>query len=413
MATATGIVPDVSPEEIGLDPARLERLERHLQRYLDAGLRIGALVVVSRGGRVGYVHARGLRDAEAGLPVGPDTIWRIYSMTKPITSVAAMTLWEEGRLSLDDPVAKYLPEFANPRVYRLGPAAAPVTVPASGQIEIRHLLTHTSGLTYSFLYRDQVDEAYRLAGLAVGGREEYTLADAVERVARLPLLFEPGSEWNYSYSTDVLGRVVEVVAGQPLERVFRERIFEPLGMDETGYRIGEEQAERLAALYSFDAESGRAKATPRADRPCTEPRPFLGGGHGLLSTAADYHRFMQMLLRGGELDGARLLSPRTVALMTSNHLPGGVDIPSFARPSVVVEDQAGKGFGLGFSVLVDPVRAQTIASPGTYGWGGAAGTDFWIDPAEELAMLFCTQVLWCEDDLRAELRRLAYQALVD
>jgi len=401
----------VSPEEIGFDSTRLERLERHLQRYVDSGSRPGTLVVIARGGRVGYVRAQGLRDAEQDLPVEADTIWRIYSMTKPVTSVAALMLWEEGLLSLDDPVARYLPAFEGVRVYERGAAAAPVTRPARSEMTIWHLLTHTSGLTYSGWHEHPVDEAYRNAGLDRGATDEGTLADLADRLGALPLLCDPGSEWNYSHSTDVLARVVEVVSGLSLEDVFRSRIFEPLGMHETGYTIAESQVERLAALYAFDVESGRARPAPGQDRSRTEPRTFTGGGHGLVSTAADYHRFTHMLLRGGELDGVRLLSSRTVELMTTNHLPGDVDIPSMSRPGVVSAQFPGHGFGLGFSVLIDPVAARTIATRGAFAWSGAAGTEFWVDPAEELTVTFFSQVLGDGGPLRDELRRLVYQAL--
>jgi CubicO group peptidase (beta-lactamase class C family) len=407
------LVQEVNPEEIGLDPARLERLERHLHRYLDAGRRMGTLTVITRGGKVGYLKALGYRDAEARLPAEVDTIWRIYSMTKPITSVAALMLYEEGLLSLSDPVSTYIPSFADARVYRFGPATAPLTVPAQRPITIWNLMTHTAGLTYPFLYANPVDEAYRLAGFNLAGPEQFTLEEACDRWAALPLLFEPGTRWNYSHATDVLARVVEVASGKSIEEFFTERIFRPLGMADTGYLTPNAEASRVATLYSFDPRSQSAVATPNADSPRTEPRPFHGGGHGLVSSAADYHRFTQMLLRKGELDGVRLLSPRTVEFMTENQLPGGVDIATFALPGVMSERQAGRGFGLGVSPLLDPVAAQTLSSRGEYTWGGAAGTVFWVDPACDLTVLFFTQVLWAVDELGNELRRFVYQALVD
>jgi CubicO group peptidase (beta-lactamase class C family) len=321
-----------------------------------------------------------------------------------------MMLWEEGLLSFGDPVAEYVPAFDGVRVYESGSAAAPVTRPARSEMTIWHLLTHTSGLTYGNWHEHPVDEAYRSAGLD-GAAEDSTLAEFVDRLGALPLLCDPGSEWNYSHSTDVLARVVEVVSGLSLEDVFRRRIFEPLGMSDTGYVIPESHAQRLATLYTFDPASRRALPTPASDRSRTEPRPFTGGGHGLVSTAADYHRFTQMLLRGGELDGVRLLAPRTVELMTANHLPGGVDIVRMSRPGTVSVQFPGHGFGLGFSVLIDPVEAKTIASPGTFAWSGAAGTEFWVDPEEELTVTFFTQVLGNGGPLRGELRRLVYQAL--
>jgi CubicO group peptidase (beta-lactamase class C family) len=404
-----GIVAEASPEEIGFDSMRLERLERYLQRHIDRGSLVGTLVVIARGGRVGYVCAQGLRDAELHLPVEADTIWRIYSMTKPITSVAAMMLWEEGLLSLDDPVARYVPAFEGARVYAAGSGAVPVTRPARSELTIRHLLTHTSGLTYARWREHPVDEVYRTAGLDTAP-EDSTLADLVDCLGALPLRCDPGSEWNYSYSTDVLARVVEVVAEQPLEHVFRTRIFEPLDMHETGYVIAEADATRLATLYATDTETGRARPAPERDQPRTAPRSLMGGGHGLVSTAADYHRFVQMLLHGGELGGARLLSSRTIALMTANHLPGGADIVEMSTPGVISSQFHGYGFGLGFSVLIDPVAAGTIATPGIFGWSGAAGTEFWVDPAEDIGVTFFSQVLPGIGGLRDDVRRLVYQA---
>jgi CubicO group peptidase (beta-lactamase class C family) len=395
-----------------LDPVRLERLERHLQRYVDSERRMGTLIAITRGGKVAYVHALGYRDVAAGLPAEADTIWRIYSMTKPITSVAALMLHEEGMLSLTDPVARYIPTFADARIYRFGTGAAPLTVPAQRPMTVWNLLTHTAGLTYGFMFSNAVDEAYRLAGFNLGGPEPYTLEEACDRLAGLPLLFEPGSHWNYSHATDVLARVVEVVSGKSIEEFFSEQIFRPLGMTDTGYTISEADASRLAALYSRDPMSGEVVHTPDADSPRTRPRSFHGGGHGLVSTAADYHRFAQMLLRQGELDGVRLLSPRTVDLMVANHLPGGVDLATFGWPSLMIENFAGRGFGLGLSPLIDPVAAKSLSTRGEYTWSGAAGTTFWVDPAEDLTVLFFTQVLFAMDELGNELRRLVYQALV-
>jgi CubicO group peptidase (beta-lactamase class C family) len=408
----TALDQEVTPEEAGLDPVRLQRLERHLQRYVDAERRMGTVIAITRGGKVAYVNTIGHRDVAAGLPAETDTIWRIYSMTKPITSVAALMLHEEGALSLTDPVAKHIPAFADARIYRFGPAAAPLTVPAQRPMTVWNLLTHTSGLTYGFMDGTPVAEAYRLAGFNIAAPEAYTLEEACNRLATLPLLFEPGTHWNYSHSTDVLARVVEVVSGKPIDEFFSEHIFQPLKMADSGYVIDEAAASRLAALYALDFSSGKVVLTPDADSERTKPRAFHGGGHGLVSTLGDYHRFTQMLLRKGELDGVRLLSPRTVDLMASNHLPGGVDIATFGRPSPMTENYAGRGFGLGVAPLIDPVAAKSLSSRGEYTWGGAAGTAFWVDPAEDLTVLFFTQVLWAMDELSNELRRLVYQALV-
>ncbi len=406
--------PDATPEDIGLDARRLRHWEGVLDAHVASGRYRGTLTVIFRGGRVGYVRAAGVRDAEAGRPVESDTIWRIYSMTKPITSVAAMMLCEEGVLTLGDPVAKYIPAFADARVYSTGPARMPVTEGARAPITIWHLLTHTSGLTYWFHMRDPVDEIYRMA--FQGGHEEPapTLAAFCDRLATLPLLFQPGSEWNYSNATDVLARVVEVASGQPFDRFLAERILGPLGMTDTGYALAEADAGRLAALYAPDLQTGQARAVRGMDGSRTQPRSFHGGGHGLVSSAADYLRFARMLLGRGQVDGVRILAPHTVDLMVANHLPGGVDVPAFARRSLFSDGLAGSGFGLGLSPVIDPVAARLPVSRGAYTWGGAAGTDFWVDPAEDLIALFFTQVLFAPDAavLRRELRWMVYSALV-
>ncbi len=405
---------EATPEGIGLDSARLDRWERALDAHISGGGYKGTLAVIWRGGKVGYVRAAGTRDAEAGLPVETDTIWRIYSMTKPITSVAAMLLCEEGALALTDPVAKYIPAFGDARVYSVGPARAPVTQAARTPITIWHLLTHTAGLTYWFHMRDPVDEMYRMAFQGRNEEPAPTLAAFCDRLATLPLLFEPGTEWNYSNATDVLARVVEVASGQTFATFLADRILGPLDMRDTGYIIPEGDAGRVATLYAPDLRTGRATAAHGLDGPRTQSRSFHGGGHGLLSTAADYLRFARMLLGRGRVDGVRILAPHTVDLMVANHLPGGRDIAAVARRSLFSDGLAGRGFGLGLSPLLDPVPARTIASRGEYTWGGAAGTDFWVDPAEDLIVLFFTQVLFAPDAavLRRELRWMVYSALV-
>jgi CubicO group peptidase (beta-lactamase class C family) len=276
-----------------------------------------------------------------------------------------------------------------------------------------HLLTHTSGLTYGFYFTHPVDEAYRAAGFLLGLPEDYSLEEACDRWASTPILFEPGRSWNYSQSTDVVGRIVEIVSGQPLDEFFAERIFGPLGMHETGFTVSNDDSERLAFLYMFDPQTGKAVPNPGANQISAERPRFLAGGHGLASTAADYHRFTQMLLRRGELDGVRLLAPRTVDLMTANHLPGNATVDGYGRPLGALVSNVGRGFGLGFSPLIDPIAAKSLSSLGEYTWGGAAGTHFWVDPSEELTVLFFTQVLYAPDELWLTMRRLVYQALVD
>jgi len=412
MATTTALATEVAPDEVGLDPGRLARLDAYLDGFVADGRHTGSLLVITRGGRIAHVSHRGQRDAQAGLPVEPDTIWRIYSMTKPITAVAAMMLYEEGALSLFDPVAKFIPSFGDLRVYRHGMAAAPVTARAAETMRVWHLLTHTSGLTYGFQQANAVDEAYRAAGFFLDPPPDHDLASACDVWAGLPLLFEPGAEWNYSVSSDVLGRVIEVVSGRSLDQFFAERIFEPLGMPDTGFAVSDADRPRMTALYAHDPATATAVPYPGVDVISAEPPKLLAGGHGLASTAADYHRFTQMLLRRGELDGVRLLAPRTVDLMTTNHLPGNATLTEFGRPLLDLVINEGYGFGLGLSPLVDPIAAKTLSVAGEYRWEGAAGTAFWVDPAAEMTVLFFTQVFFGSDDAWVGMRPLVYQALV-
>ncbi|WP_370966134.1 serine hydrolase domain-containing protein [Amycolatopsis sp. cg9] len=403
---------EVDPAEAGFDADRLKRLDAHFDRYVEDGRLPGWLAVVSRHGRVVHIGRGGHRDVEADLPVETDTLWRIFSMTKPITSVAAMMLAEEGLLELDDPISRWLPEFASPRVFVKGSALAPVTEPATSPIRVWHLLTHTAGLTYGFHHGHPVDAIYRAAGFEWGTPPGADLAECSRLWASLPLLFQPGTEWNYSIATDVLGRLVEVVSGLPLDEFFSSRIFTPLGMTDTDFAAP--SLSRLAALYVRDPASGRAVRNEAFSRAGTTRPACLSGGGGLVSSAADYRRFTEMLLRGGELDGVRLLSPRTVSLMASNHLPGHVDLEAFGRPLFAEMPFDGHGFGLGFSVLEDPVKARTLSSAGEFAWGGAASTAFWVDPDEDLTVGFYTQLLPSSTyRLRPQLRQLVYQALLD
>ncbi len=346
-----------------------------------------------------------------------DTLWRIYSMTKPITSVAAMMLYEEGSLGLNDPVSAFIPSFANVRVYTGGSHVRPVTVPAIEPVRVWHLLTHTAGLSYGFHYVHPVDAMYRAAGFEWSYPKSVDLAQACDISAGLPLLFQPGAEWNYSVATDVLGRVVEVVSGQTLAEFFTSRILGPLGMTDTTFSVPESEAWRLAALYTRSPAGGLARLDDLGAA-VLQPRVMLSGGGGLVSTAADYHRFTQMLLHradspAGELDGVRLLSPRTVDYMARNHLPGGLDLETFGRPLYAESPFRGIGFGLGLATVIDPVPGKVICSAGELSWGGAASTAFWIDPQEELTVSFFTQLLPSSTyPIRPQLRQLVYQALV-
>jgi len=405
---------EIDPAEAGFGPERLDRIDQHFARYVDDGRLPGWLLAVTRAGRVVHVSTYGQLDVEARLPVELDTVFRIYSMTKPVTSVAAMMLYEEGAFELKDPVSRFIHSFDEVRVYKGGSALRPVTEPATEPVRLWHLLSHTSGLTYGFHYTHPVDAMYRAQGFEWGSPPGMDLAACCDAWAAMPLLFQPGSEWNYGVSTDVLCRFVEVVSGQSLDRFFDERICRPLGMDDTAFFVDEADADRLGALYTPSPATGEAtRLDLLGDLAKTKPDALSGGG-GLVSTAADYHRFTQMLLNEGELDGVRLLGSRTVRYMAENHLPGGADIEAIGRPLFSETTFDGIGFGLGFSVLADPVKNKVLSSPGEYAWGGAASTAFWIDPVEQITALFFTQLLPSSTyPIRPQLKQLVYQALID
>ncbi|WP_030615179.1 serine hydrolase domain-containing protein [Streptomyces fulvoviolaceus] len=403
---------EVDPGEVGLDVKALDRLDQHFAHYVDEGRLPGYLVSVSRGGRVAHLTTHGHRDLAAGLPVEADTLYRIYSMTKPVTAVAALLLVEEGRLSLDDPVGRHIPAFADPQVYVSGSGADTRTRPAAGPLLIRHLMTHTAGLTFAFYHSHPVDALYREADLESSVVPGSNLAHTVDVYASLPLQFEPGTQWNYSVASNVLGRVIEVVSGQPLDTFFAERIFGPLGMPDAGFRVADEHAGRLSELYGEKDDGG---IEPIPGLPLRGGRPrFLSGSGGMAASAYDIHRFSEFLRRRGELDGVRLLAPGTVDLMTSNHLPGGADLRAFgSRPAHDEPGNDGVGFGLGVSVVIDPERTQAPTGLGTYGWSGVASTTFWVDPSRDVSVQFMTQVRPKTLRLFPDLRRLVHEAITD
>ncbi len=365
-----------------------------------------------RRGKLAHHSTYGRRNLESGADWTDDTIARMYSMSKPVTSVAAMILFEEGHFQLKDPVSKYISSFADARVYRSGSFQAPITEPLTEPMRIWHLLTHTSGLTYGFHNTHVTDAMYRNDGFEWGTPEGLDLAGCCDRWAALPLAFQPGSEWNYGVSTDVLGRVVEVVSGQSLDEFLRERIFEPLGMVDTDFWVPDDKRDRFAELYFRNPSTKQATKMPA---PGLRKRPtMLGGGGGLCGTASDYLRFTQMLMDRGELDGQRILGSRTVDYMTSNHLPGNAVLEDFGRPLFAETTFDGIGFGLGFSVVLDQAENKVPGAPGTYSWGGAASTIFWNDPTEEITALFLTQLLPSSTyPIRPQLQQLVSQALVD
>ncbi|GIJ71880.1 serine hydrolase domain-containing protein [Virgisporangium ochraceum] len=404
----------IDPDHVGFDAKRLDRIRSHFERYVDDGRLAGWHIVVTRCGQVAFSGAHGTRDLSTGAPVEADTLWRIYSMTKPVTSVAAMMLYEEGHFQLTDEISRWLPEFADLRVYTKGSLQAPFTVPAIEPIRVWHLLTHTSGLTYGFIQETVVDGLYRSAGSDLSGQGDLDLAESCGMWAGLPLLFQPGTRWGYGVSTDVLGRLVEVISGQTLEEFFAERVLGPLGMDDTRWWVDEADAPRAATLYGAHPQTGLATPLPKLGAEAFQRPALLSGGAGLISTAADYHRFTQMLLREGELDGVRLLGPHTVRYMTRNHLPGGADLQTFSSGGFAETTMEGIGFGLGFAVIDNPVPGKVLSGAGQYYWGGLASTAFWVDPVEQLtAMLFTQLVPSSRWPLRAHLRQLVYQALID
>ena len=386
---------------------RLPRIARHIERYVDEGKLPGVLCLVSRGGEEAFFHAYGLRDAERGEPMRRDTVVRLYSMTKPVASVALMMLYEEGRFQLDDPVAKTIPAWRDLAVFDRGDAERYAVVPPDAPLAIKHLLTHTSGLTYGFMNQHPVDAMYRAADVTGG-----TLEDMAEKLAAIPLKFSPGTRWSYGVSTDVCGYLVERFSGQPLDEFVGARIAAPLGMTDSGFHVRDEAADRFAACYQHVPSGGyRLQDDPARSRYRQRPT-FLSGGGGMVGTIDDYHRFARMLLGKGALDGRRLLGRKTVEYMTSNHLPGNCDLVAMGQPVFSETSYAGVGFGLGFSVVVDPAAANVLGSPGEFAWGGAASTYFWIDPVEEVIAVFLTQLLPSSTyPIRRELKTLVYQAL--
>jgi CubicO group peptidase (beta-lactamase class C family) len=414
-----------SPESAGMSKAALDRLEDHLKRrYLDAGRFPGTQLLIYRRGKIVHSTVQGFADLERKVPVKDDTIFRIYSMTKAITSVAFMMLVEEGRVAIDEPVYRYIPEWKNLGVFQAGTAPAFLTKPPSRPMLIVDLLRHTSGLTYGFQQRSNVDAAYRekkIGEVVKAGTLDTMIAD----LAKIPLEFSPGEAWNYSVATDVIGYLVGLISGQPFEQFLKERIFDPLGMNDTDFFVPANKAHRFAACYSADPQGGMTfHATERKgsltlqDDPATSsflsPPSLISGGGGLCSTASDYLTFCRALLNGGELGDVRLLGPKTLKLMTSNHLPGGLDLPGMSRSLFSEATYNGIGFGLGFAVTMDPAQTLIAGSPGEYNWGGAATTSFFIDPAEELITIFMTQVLPSSTyPLRRELRTMVYAAITD
>jgi len=390
-------LPPAAPEEIGLSAPRLARLGAVMQGEVERGRVPGAVALIARRGRIAYFESFGRRDPAAGAPMAKDAIFRIYSMTKPITSVAAMMLWEEGRFLLSDPIAKYLPELSDLQVAveRDGQIER---VPAERAVTIQDLLRHTSGLTYEFRGPGAVQKMYMSAKIYSRAQSN---ADQVATLGKLPLLHQPGTRWEYSRSTDVVGRLVEVLSGLPLSTYFERHILAPLGMVDTAFHVPPRHHSRLAEAFAKDPDSGSAVQLLEV----RDPPTFESGGGGLVSTASDYARFLQMLLDGGTLDGRRYLSRKTIELMTADHLGLVTGAPDLLLP--------GHGFGLGFAVRLQAGIAHVPGSVGQYFWGGLAGTTFWVDPAEEMFALLLIQAPGQRDYYRTLYRDLVYAAFDD
>jgi CubicO group peptidase (beta-lactamase class C family) len=397
-------LPEAAPEEVGLSTARLARLDAAMQKAVDSGELPGAVVFIARDGQLVYAKSFGWQDRGRKIPMSNDSIFRLYSMTKPIVSVAAMTLVEEGKLGLQEPVSKYIPEFRDMKVGVETTDAAGATslelVDAKRQITVQDLLRHTSGLTYGVLGApNAVKKMYNDAGIF---SQKWVLADFARALARLPLQYQPGTTWEYGHSTDVLGRVIEVASGQPLDAFLAERIFGPLKMVDTAFQVPPEKQDRLAQPMP-DVYTGK---TPELID-FSQRQTFFAGGHGLVSTAGDYLRFAQMLANGGELDGVRILGPRTVEYMTSNHVNAQIDKGAAFLPG------PGYGFGLGFATRLERGQSEWPGSPGDFYWAGFAGTYFWVDPEEELVPVLMSQEPLRRQYYRVLLRNLVYQSILE
>lgn len=394
-------------------------LDEHFERYISAGKLAGTITVVYHRGEVAHWSIQGLRDRERGTPMTDDTIFRIYSMTKPIVSVALMQLYERGLFQLDDAVSKYIPSWESLRVYEGGVYPHFQTVPCQRPMTVRDLLTHQSGLTAPASQATHVDAAYRQVGISGKiGRENVgaTLQDLVDALAELPLDFSPGTHWLYSQATDIVGYLVQVLSGQRLDQYLQEQIFNPLGMSETGFWVRPHQAERLSTNYRGVRGGGIEIVDDVSQSPYLREPTFHSGSGGLVSTAGDYLRFCQMLLGKGTLEGSRIIGRKTLQLMTQNHITGGMSIAEAASQARWRDvSREGNGFGLGFAVALDNADSQVTITPGSYYWAGAANTHFWIDPTEELAVVFMSQYMSPAQETRyntaRELRAIVYGAL--
>lgn len=404
---------NVDPAAAGMDAQRLERITEHFQhRYVETEKIPGCQIVVARGNAVAYARSIGNMDRERGRPVEEDTIWRIYSMSKPITSIALMQLYELGAFQLTDPVHRFIPEWEHLQVEEAGANGSTHLVEPDRPINIRDILMHTSGLAGAVVPDHPVDHRYSAARAALGSG--VTLEDACRLLSDLPLKFQPGTRWNYGLSTDICGRLVEIISGQPFDAYLQSAIFEPLGMTDTGFSVPDDSAARFSAAYLYSPGGPPALLDDPATSSYRRRRSYLSGAGGLVSTTGDYLRFCQMLLGEGQLAGARIIGRKTLELMASNHLPGGADLGRLALGGFGESGFEGVGFGLGFAIGLGPAATATVGSSGEFYWGGAASTAFWVDQVEDVAAIFMTQLMPSTIyPFRAQLRALVYQALSD
>ena len=409
---------ELHPDAAGFDAARLDRIATHLNsRYIAPGKIAGCEVAVGRHGHLAYHASLGLRDRERATPLGDDTIYRIFSMTKPIVSIALMQLFEQGMFQLDDPVARVVPSWRNHRVWVSGRGDEMVTEAARRPVSFRDLLSHTSGLTYGGVLpgmgdQHPIDEIYRGLQIRSSGVPT-TMAEFMDKLGQVPLRFQPGTAYMYSLATDACGALVEMMSGQSLPEYLREHILGPLGMHDTAFQVAPDKANRFAANYARNPD----KTTTLLDDPATSaylrPPAFVSGGGGLTGTLADYTRFCEMLRRRGALDGHRIIGPRTLSLMRMNHLPGGKDLAALDVELLTQYGNVGVGFGLGFASTIDQVATGALTR-GDFYWGGAASTAFWVDDVEDLWVVFMTQLMPSGTfDFRGQLRSLVYSAIVD
>jgi len=390
--------------DLGFDPDRLARISAWMQAHVDEGRLAGLSVQISRKGQVAYVQHRGLRDIAGGKEVCTDTVWRIYSMTKPVTTLAALMLYEQGAFQLDQPVSDFLPGFGAAGVWCGEGHPLEDTEPLHRPVTIHDLMTHQAGLVYGDVQGDALERACCAEGLDFDWPGD-TMAAAVARLTALPLAFQPGARWFYGLSTDVLGHLIEVISGQPLSAFLKKQIFDPLCMQDTGFAVSPAQAGRMATLYDVDLNNVSGKYDPEG------AVTLESGGGGLVTTLGDYQRFADMMLARGCYAGGHLLGRKTFDLMVSNHMGG--DLATRGQTHFSETTLQGIGFGLGVSVMLDPNRAQILGSPGEFAWGGMASTAFWVDPVEEMTVILMTQLVPSSHyTLRRQLRVLSYQALV-